>query len=217
MGELISRDRISFLDPQGQVRTIYGVSLRHRQELKETLDAIEARVLTSKIKTLAELYDYDFEFQALALHALKLQRIDPDWVSVEMLAQFLLHHEDEAGMTVPPLLEQINTLYCQPGENPGPPVKDPLEENIAAIWSHTQDLEKALQVAGYDPDSGDNPSWLQLQKILQYRNEALDPKKQQQRELRQVLEKMGQQPTESGAPRFLSEGEVSAIAQAARK
>lgn len=162
-------DGLSFVDVHGIYRVIYGCALKQRRELAHTLNQLNDRLSKSKIRTIAELYDHDTEFSAIADHCLALCRIKPNWLNVEMLTEFLLPHRDAGGNPAPALLQQLNFPQIEErGEGATH------EEAIAALSTHTNDLEAALRLAGYEP--GEAPPWDELQEILKARNEATDPK-----------------------------------------
>ncbi|HEY9826046.1 MAG TPA: hypothetical protein V6D19_11395 [Stenomitos sp.] len=179
-------DGISFVDALGIYRTIYGVPLKQRRELAHALTQLSERVQRSQLKTVAELYDYDTEFQAIADHCLKLNRIDPAWLNIDQLTQFLLAHKDAEGNACEPILQQLNFPPTPPPEKPAT-----YEQAIAALSTHTKDIEQALRLAGYE--QGELPSWPELEAILQARNEAMDPKaeeKQQEHAIAKSIEEV---------------------------
>jgi hypothetical protein len=164
-----SFDGLSFTDATGILRVLYPVPLKQRRELHHCLIALQMRLSRSKLQSIHELYDGDPEFQALADRCLSLQRIEPDWVNIDMLTEFLLPHRDGEGNPQQPLFQQLNF----------PPSKTEIkhsstyEEAIAALWTHTGDLEAALRVSGYE---NDYPGTEELFKIMEAKNRFSDPK-----------------------------------------
>lgn len=177
-----SFDGLSFVDSGGILRIIYGCNLKKRRELAHTLTQLHDRLAATKIHTLAELYDHDCEFSAIADHCLSLCRIDPAWLTIDMLNEFLLPHRknDEPCR---PILEQINFPALEPQREGGT-----YPEAVAALWSHTQDLEQALRLAGYEKDV----PWDELSEIMQARN-AQSPESQQEEEMEAIARDLEQQ------------------------
>ena len=173
-----SFDGLSFVDAQGTYRLIYGCPLKQRRELAHALTTLNERLKASKIQTISDMYDHDPEFQAIADHALTLCRIDPNWLTIEMMIEFLLPHRGKDGTPTRALLEQINfPKVISPDEPTGTHA-----DAVAALWSHTQDLEQALRLAGYDQSS---PAWDELSEILKARM-AQTPEGKEQREMAEI-------------------------------
>ncbi len=164
----LESNSIRFVDTRGIYRYIYGCPLKQRRELDQSLTDLDDRLNKSHCKTIHDLYDHDPEFQAIADHCLSLCKIDPDWLDIDMLQQFLLSFEAE-GQAQVGLLRSLN--FPDLG-NSGSKAAT-YEEAIAAAWSHTEDLRSALTELGYDPD--EQLSWDELSKVMQARAKALDP------------------------------------------
>jgi hypothetical protein len=171
----ITSNRIRFIDTQGIYRVVFGCPLRQRELLRDTLGDLSDHVQSSPYKTIAELYDHDLEWQAIAHHALSLCKIDPDWLDIDMLSQFLLPYEQD-GKPKDCLLQSLNFPETKAAGGKG----STYEEIIAATWSHTGTLEAALQALGYDP--GDALGWAELQAVLEARNKMADPERAEEEE-----------------------------------
>jgi hypothetical protein len=167
----IKFDGIQFLDAQGIYRTIYGCPLKQRQELHRALLTLHERINRSKITTIAHLYDHDSEFAAIADYCLQLNRIDPNWLNIDQLTQFLIPYRNAEGHPQRPLLEQLNFPPVENQEARGAT----FAESIAALWTHTNNLEEALRAAGFEV--GEYPSAAELDAILEAKNRFSDPKR----------------------------------------
>lgn len=179
----VTFDALTFIDSGGKYRKIYGCPLKQRKELHHALTELHKRLAASKIQTITSLYDDDPEFQAIADECLSLCRIDPNWLTIDMLIEFLLpHRKNDAPQR--PLLETLNF----PPNSEG--VSATEAEAIAALWSHTQDLEQALKLAGYQP--GEAPPWDELVEVMQARN-AASPEGQAERETEEIAEQLEKQ------------------------
>jgi hypothetical protein len=178
-----SFDGLTFMDATGILRVLYPIALKQRRELDHCLTSLNDRLSRSALRSVHDLYDHDPEFQALADHCLALQRIDPAWIDIDMLTEFLLPHRDAEQAAQAPILRQLN--FPKPKvEKEGDRGKLPpahfrpkqsatYEEAIAALWTHTGDLEQALRVSGYE---NDYPGTEELSKIMEARSRFLDPK-----------------------------------------
>jgi hypothetical protein len=169
--ESIQFNGIQFLDAQGIYRTIYGCPLKQRQELHRALLSLHERLNRSKIRTIAHLYDHDSEFAAIADYCLTLNRIDPNWLNIDQLTQFLIPYRDEEGNPQRPLLEQLNFPSTSNPTARGAT----FAESIAALWTHTNNLEEALRSAGFEV--GEYPSAAEMDAILEAKNRFSDPKR----------------------------------------
>jgi hypothetical protein len=174
----VSFDGLTFVDVSGKYRKIYGCALKQRKELHHALTELHKRLAASKIRTIADLYDGDPEFGAIADECLQLCKIDPNWLSVDMLTEFLLPHRKD-NQPVRPLLEQLNF----------PPVERTGEVStewdvLAALWAQTQDLEQALRLAGYEEGS---PPWNELAEIMKA-SYARSPEGREQQDFEDLAE-----------------------------
>lgn len=173
---------ISFVDATGTLRIIYGCPLTQRRELGHLLDELLKTIQQTNIKTLGDLYDNNTEFRAIAHKALSLCQIDPAWVSIQQLEQLILPYRDEEGKPKQPILHDLN--FPDLGSSGGK--SSTYEEAIAAIWSHTGDLEKAMAAANEIP-------WSELSAILEARNKLVDPKAREQAEMEEALSEIEKQ------------------------
>lgn len=179
----IEFEGVGFVDSRGKYRVIYGCSLKARRELAHALTKLGDRLEKSTFKTVAEAYDYDVEFAAIANFALEASGIDPDWLTLDMMVEFLFPHRDSEGNPQRPILEQLNF----------PPT--PMEggkgathaEAIAAIWTHTKNLRAALDAAGYQ---GEFPGWEEMSGILEAHAVMTDPKAQEKKAQEEIEKKM---------------------------
>jgi hypothetical protein len=172
---------------------------------------LEKRVQASNLETVADLYDHDPEFAAIADHCLKLCKIDPDWLTIDMLAQFLLPYQDEQGNAQPGLLQALNFPVVPDSGGKG----GSYAEAIAAVWTHTQDLQAALKAVGLEPD--EQLAWNELQEVLEAHGRFSDPnaaeKAEEAEALEAIAEELKAKPESMGfdGVRFASDAETAAI------
>lgn len=165
-------DKLEFEDIAGVIQTIKGCSLANREELRERINNLRETLDKSrKDSTLQEIYDNNKHFKHNCHKCLELCGVQLDWLDFNMMRQMLFPY-------------QQGEEYCQ-----GilislnfPPFKDKkdgkgatYEEVLAAIWNHTGDLEKALQLASTLPAE-------QLLSIVQARADQLKQSDPQNRE-----------------------------------
>ncbi len=172
----IDFDGLTFVDLDGVYRKIYGCPLKQRKELAHALTELHKRLAASKIRTIAALYDHDPEFQAIAHECLSLCKIDPDWLSVDMMTEFLLPHRKE-NQPQRPLLEQLNFPQIERTDEQATEY-----DAIAALWAQTQNLEQALRLAGYEEDS---PPWNELAEVMKARYER-SPQRQEEMDVEAI-------------------------------
>ncbi len=166
-------DCFEFQDLQGNFRVARGCPLTKRQELAARLGQIHERLQQSlEGETLAEAYDRDEYLRHLFHKALNLCGISPNWLDINMMSQFLLSYE-ESGEVREGLLIQINFPKGKRKSDNGNSTA--YEELLAALWSHTQDLEKALELAENIPAE-------QLIDILESRSSQIKNSDPQERE-----------------------------------
>jgi hypothetical protein len=203
---VLENNALRFIDCQGVRRWVFGCPLRQRELLSQNLIDLAEIVRTSTYKTVAALYDSDLEFQAIAHDSLALCKIDPDWLDIEMLQQFLLPHAGEDG-AAPALLQTLN--FPDVPHSGGK--ESTYEEAVAAVWSHTGKLTEALQAIGYGPD--ETLSWAELQAVLEARNAMADPEKAEEEEAITALEEDLKNPGNLGfnGARMATPDEAAAI------
>lgn len=211
--EYVQLDAIAFTDINGIYRRVYGCSLKQRQELAAAFRHIRQVLKKSRYKTISRLYDNDAEFQAIANHILELCHVDPDWLDVANLVRMVLPYKQD-GDEHPPLLEALNFPPQQASEDAKPAT---YAEAIAAIITHTNDLQDALKAAGYE--DGEQLSQEQLQQVMIAYNEMrMTPgqriKREQEKLMERARKKAAQEtaeveikPPTTGA-RFASEAET---------
>lgn len=108
--------RLEFEDRFGVIRSLAGCSLMGRQEFFERLQQLQARIdALPEAATVAELYDTDSRFRHYCDRCLILNGIDPDWLTVGMLPDFLFVRVVE-GETRPGIFQ---------GDKSHPPGPDP--------------------------------------------------------------------------------------------
>lgn len=166
-------DCFEFEDLQGNFRLIRGCPLSQRQELAARLSQVYERLQKSpEGETLAEVYDRDKYLQHLFRKCLELCEISLDWLDINMMSQLLLSYEEDGEMREG-LLVQIN---FPKGKRKSDTKKSATyEELLAALWSHTQDLQKALELAETIPAE-------QLMDILEVRSVQVRNSDPQERE-----------------------------------
>jgi hypothetical protein len=162
-----------FVDAGGRYRSIYGCPLKQRQELARGLMDLEQAVLRSHYRTHADLYDHDLHFRAIAEGCLAICRVDPDWLDIDLLVEFLLPSRGEDGSIRQPLLAQLNQISTGVGGQT-------FEEAIAEVWHSLGDYHAALRAVGYA--EGEVPPWDTLVKIMQARLDLLYPQAKMERD-----------------------------------
>lgn len=140
--EHVRFDVIEFEDCQGEIRTIRGCPLAKREEFRARLNLLDEWLKGQM--SVADLYDTDNYFRHLCDKALEVCGISPDWVSISMLVQLLFERQDDQGESYPGYLVSLNFPPRQPKPGSKPVTHEDL---LAAIWSHTEDLDKALNLA----------------------------------------------------------------------
>jgi len=145
-------DTIDFKDIKGTYRTIRQCPLTQREEFRTRLGQLQEQLQQRDgSETIAEAFDRDPYFAYLCQECLTLCGIAPNWLSIDMLVTFLFPHEEE-GKIVEGVLVQINF----PKSKRVASDKDKgmnYEELLASLWSYTQDLSKALELAKTVPGS----------------------------------------------------------------
>lgn len=135
-----SIDRLEFVDRLGKIRTTRGCSIRGGEEFRDRLQQLQHFLdKADNRETIQGLYLKDEYFAHVCDRCLELNAIDPDWVNEQILVALLFHHDSKPGLLV--RLNQPDKP-AQPGQR-GATVHD----LVACLWSHTQDLEKALAIA----------------------------------------------------------------------
>jgi hypothetical protein len=136
--------RLEFEDRAGVIRSLAGCSLIGRQEFYERLQQIQTRITElPETSTVAELYDTDSRFRHYCDRCLILNGIDPDWLTMVMLGDFLFVRVVE-GEARPGLLIELNQ-----SPDTGKKVDNPatLHEILAALATHEKSLKTALELA----------------------------------------------------------------------
>lgn len=149
----IDFDAFEFEGVDGIYHLIRGCSLVNREELRSRLGLLQERLRsTSEDLTLQELYDQDKYFRHLCHRCLELCGIRLDWVDIDMMMQFLFPYQIEDKF-IEGILVRLNFPSRQRQQGKGG--KTPTyEEILAALWSHTNDLQKALELAKNMPADG---------------------------------------------------------------
>jgi len=154
-------DDLSFVDATGVYRSVYGVPLKQRRELRKALAQLERLQSETKLLWIADLYDGHSEFSAIADFCLRLHRIEPDWVNLDMLIQLVLRHRSAAG----PRNALLYDLNFPPVPEDG--LTSTYTEAIATVWANVGDLEQALRLCGYGLD--DDLGWDELVDVMRHR------------------------------------------------
>jgi hypothetical protein len=166
-------DCFEFEDLKGNFRLIRGCPLSQRQELASRLNQVHERLQQSNEgETLAEAYDRDKYLGHLFQKCLELCGVSLDWLDINMMSQFLLPFEENGEMREG-LLVQIN--FPKGKRKSDSKTSVAYEELLAALWSHTQDLQKALELAESIPAE-------QLMDILEARSSQIKNSDPQERE-----------------------------------
>jgi hypothetical protein len=176
-------DCIEFQDITGRYRLIHGCSLTNREELRSRLSQLQKYLDTApEQQTVRSLYDKDPYFRHLCRRCLELSGISQDWVDFDMMSQMLFPYQFREKYRQGILVE-LN--FPTPSSN----IKDQkgatYEEVIAALWSHTQDFKKAIELAKTLPAD-------QLLEIMQARAKQIqdtDPQKREKSQQREWQQK----------------------------
>jgi hypothetical protein len=177
-------DCIEFQDITGQYRLVHGCSLTNREELRSRLSQLQKTLDNAPEKqTVRSLYDKDPYFRHLCHQCLELSGISLDWVDFNMMTQMLFPYQTGEKYRQGILVELNFPTQPQTGKK-----GSTYEEIIAALWSHTQDLEKALELANTLPAD-------QLLDIMQARTKQIqdtDPQKREKSQQREWQQKARQ-------------------------
>jgi hypothetical protein len=152
-------DSLDFRDRLGTLRTVYGCSTWGKKEFDDRLRLLQKHLAESEALTIGQLYREDEYFRYNCDRCLALNNIEPDWLTESMLVGMLFVSNGQPG-----LLIQLNAPDVQSVAPAGEKGATP-EDLVAALWAHTQDLEKALAIAS-------NPAYpvKQVVKIMESRS-----------------------------------------------
>ncbi|WP_016949758.1 hypothetical protein [Anabaena sp. PCC 7108] len=175
-------DCIEFQDIAGEYRLIHGCSLKNRDELRSRLSLLQKFLNNSpEQETVRSLYDQNKYFQHLCHQCLALSGISLEWIDFGMMLQMLFPYKTgekyRQGILVELNFSAQSDVKSQKGAN--------YEEILAALWSHTGDLQKALEFAGTLPAD-------QLLNIMQARAKQMqdaDPQKREKAQQREWQQK----------------------------
>lgn len=139
-------DSLDFRDRLGNFHTICGCSILGKKEFDDRLRLLQKQLQEAEESlTIGELYQQDEYFRYNCDRCLILNGIEPDCLTEAMLVGMMFLYQGQPG-----LLIQLNTparqSVAQPGEKGATP-----EDLVAALWAHTQDLEKAIAIASAHP------------------------------------------------------------------
>ena len=144
----IEPEVFSFVDCEGKYRRIRPSSCRAVFELKDALGHLYRWVGQTKIKSFTDMMLYDFEFRAIAEHCLELCHLSLDELDPQTAELLLLPSEDYAFG----ILGEVNGLRPAESTDSEPGKGGSLDDMVGAIWTQTQDLAKALDIAGVDKE-----------------------------------------------------------------
>ena len=149
---------LEFCDRLGMFRTTRGCSLKGKiefdQRIKKLGEIIEA---SNPNKSIGKIYEEDEVFRHCCDRALLLNDIEPDWVNEQILVALLFVYQNQPGMLV-----QLNSSPPSTGQGTGQSAS--YAELLAALYSHTQDLEKAIALA-------ENHPWKEVMGAIKERGE----------------------------------------------
>ncbi len=189
--ESASFEILEFADLQGQYVSIRGLPLLSRLEFKARHDRLMALIAAAPPnETFHQVYDSSPEIRHQITTCLDLFGIGGDRVSAEMAQQLLIARPDpETGGYRPGWLIELE-FPSRPATDTAPAELPPTDaEVLSAVWSHTGDLGKALDVAS-DPRLPGR----QLIDTLAAHAAAQDPKRNSQAEKwREIARKKDQQ------------------------
>ena len=143
-----------------RVQRVPGLSLRDRSHYLNLLNALAADIT---------LYGSSAWVQGLVDEALLLNGISPYWVD-EAMAIALLYPKaaTPTDPETPSLLMQWNFPVAEEMEDePEEAETDPEAANYASLWSFTESLPAALELATIEP-------WAMLQRLMSKRNQQLE-------------------------------------------
>jgi hypothetical protein len=139
-----------FVDRTGVIREIPTCSLVGRLEFFPRLEAIKQRLEQSDPNdTWESLYYLDIEFRHHIDTCLKLNGIDPDWLTPDMAAAFLMGRYDvDAQDFVQGWLVQLNTPKTPPKGTAGGEGEDATTVGalLALAKSYTPDITDAIKL-----------------------------------------------------------------------
>lgn len=135
-----SIDQLEFKDRLGKIRATRGCSIRGGDEFRDRLQQLQQLLdQADNRETIQGLYLKDEYFAHVCDRCLELNGVESNWVNEQILVALLFHHENQPG-----LLVRLN----QPDKPAKPGQKGATTHDlVACLWSHTQDLEKALKIA----------------------------------------------------------------------
>ena len=149
---------LEFCDRLGSFRTTRGCSLKGKiefdQRIKKLGEIIEA---SNPNKSIGKIYEEDEVFRHCCDRALLLNNIEPDWVNEQILVALLFVYQGQPG-----LLVQLNSSPSSTVRGTGQAAS--YAELLAALYSHTQDLEKAIGLA-------ENHPWKEVMGAIKERGE----------------------------------------------
>jgi hypothetical protein len=171
---------IEFQDIIGQYHLIRGCSLTNSEEMRSRLSQLQKFLdNTPEQEIVRSLYDQDSYFSHLCHQCLELSGISLDCLDFNMMSQMLFPYQSGEKYSEGILVElnfshtNTNSTKNQKGAS--------YEEVIAALWSHTQDLQKAFEIANTIPAN-------QLLNITQARAKQIQDTDLQKREKTQQRE-----------------------------
>lgn len=154
---------VPLIDVRGKLRRIRGLPLCDRRWFLSL--RAEALVLAadSDFRTLYD--DSDSPFRAIVDECLLMNGISPSWVDAQMTLRLLFGVGDEPSILL--ILNFPEEAESEDDDAAELPANiDPSAYGLAALWSHTTDLEQALRVAEQQP-------WNEIHALLKARNHQL--------------------------------------------
>lgn len=137
---------LEFCDRLGSFRSTRGCSLKGKIEFDQRIQKLgEIIQQANPHKSIGKIYEEDEIFRHCCDRALLLNDIDPDWVNEAMVVSLLFAYKNQPG-----LLVQLNSSpLTEGGDTSGKSAS--YTELLAALYSHTQDLDKAIALAEDHP------------------------------------------------------------------
>ncbi|MEO1208297.1 MAG: hypothetical protein AAFX78_02025 [Cyanobacteria bacterium J06638_20] len=160
-----------FVDRWGITRPVYGCSLLGRDAFWEGIAELAGRLAeTEAPDTFQQRYDWDRQIKYLVEHLLKLNGIDPDWVTLDQAEQLLIRSTNGAEGW----LLSVNRPKGSPAK--GKKAQEPVSttEIIASLSLHTGSVDSAIRLADEAPADF-------IVSILEARAELTAPPKERRR------------------------------------
>ena len=138
-----------FVDRSGVTRSIYGCSLLGRFEFIDRLEQLKSLMdAATDDETWQVLHLNNRSFATAVDRCLQLNGIDPDWVTPEMIEQFLFARFED-GVWKSGWLVELNARESKPANGEG--IESTLPNLLALVSLNCDSLSEAIDLAGNMP------------------------------------------------------------------